>query len=144
MKDLGLNLRPVGRGSELSAAFELEAGLGEFRGRADFNRCTERLGGGEPATMLGVDADTSRDVLFPGCIPPASVCSALPGASCTSLPSLVRASLGEGALRPSTDSCSRVIFGLFRADCLGCGLILGGIVDVVLLINTWNIFDGGF
>lgn len=130
MKDLGLNLRPVGRWSEPSAVCNLEAGFGELRGMADFNRCTERLGGEEPATTLGVDADTPRDMELSGCISGVSVCSALPDVPCASLSSVARASLGEGALRASIDSCSRGVTGLFRANCLGRGLILGGIVVV--------------
>lgn len=129
MKDLGLNLRPVGRRSEPSAAAELEAGFGECRGNADFNRCTERLGGGEPATTLGVDADTSRDVDFPDDTSGASLCSGLPNVACPSLSSLATASLGEGALKAPTGSCSRVACGLFRVDCLARGLILGGILE---------------
>ena len=127
IKDLGLNLRPFGRGSEPFGVFELDAGFGEFRGKADFNRCTERRGGGEPATTLGVDAETSGAVVVSGCVSGAWVCSLLPDVPCTSLTSLTTASLGEGALRASLDSCSRVVF---RADCLGRCLTLGGILYV--------------
>lgn len=85
MKDLGLNLRPIGREFEPSAVFDLEAGFGEFRGKADFNRCTERLAGGEPATRLGADADTSRDAELSGRVSGASVFSAFSEVSCKSL-----------------------------------------------------------
>lgn len=117
--------------SKPSTALGLEAEFGEFRGKADFNRCTERLGGGEPATTLGVEVDASRGVEVSGCVPGASVCSTLPDVSWTSLSSMARASLGEGALRAFTNACSGVVPGLVRADCLGRGLILGGIVSVV-------------
>lgn len=130
MKDLGLNLRPVGLGSEPSVAFKFEAGFAEFRGKADLSRCAERRGDGEPATASAESAGISREVELSGCVSGASIRSALPDISCTSLSSLGRASFGEGALKASAGSSSRVEFGLIRADCLGRGLILGGIADM--------------
>ena len=130
MKDFGLNLRLDGRISEASVVFRLEVGFGEFRGKADFNRCTERLGDREPVAELGVDVDVPREAENLGCISGASVSSGMPGVFCTSLTSLASASLGEGVLRASADPCSRVASGFLRADCRGRGLIFGGIMDV--------------
>ena len=132
MKDFGLNLRPVGLEDEPSAALRLEAGFDGFLGKADFSRCTARRGGGEPAAALGVDGKIPREVevMSSGCISDAFICSTLLFMSCTSLSLLVRGSLGEGAVKASIESSSRVVSGFFRADCLGRGLILGGIVDV--------------
>ena len=129
MKDFGLNLRPVGLEFEPSVALRLEAGFGDFLGNADFSRCMERWRGGELATALGVDGEIPEEVESFGCISGSSIRSALLDVSCISLSSYVRASLGEGALKASGETCSRVVFGLFRADCLGRGLILGGIVN---------------
>ena len=75
---------------------------------------------------------------FSDCVKGASGRSTFPDMSCAWLSSSAKASLGEGALKASTDSRSRVDSGLFRADCLGRGLTLGGIVILALAIQIYS------